>query len=48
MKETEKKEVNKKPVVQVKVKVQGEVKVEAAMVQVRWMNMGKSMQRGCG
>ena len=48
MKETEKKEVNKKPMVQVKVKVQGEVKVKAAMVQVRWMNMGKSMQRGCG
>ena len=42
MKETEKKEVNKKPMVQVK------VKVKAAMVQVRWMNMGKSMQRGCG
>ena len=48
MKETEKKEVNKKAMVQVKVKVQGKVKVKAAMVQVRWMNMGKSMQRGCG
>ena len=46
MKETEKKEVNKKAMVQVK--VQGKVKVKAAMVQVRWMNMGKSMQRGCG
>ena len=42
MKETEKKEVNKKAM------VQGKVKVKAAMVQVRWMNMGKSMPRGYG
>ena len=38
MKEKEKKEVNKKAMVQVE--VQGEVKVKAAMVQVRWANMG--------
>jgi hypothetical protein len=45
MKETEKKEVNKKAMVQVQVQVQAKVKVEAAMVQVRWTNMGKSMPR---
>jgi hypothetical protein len=31
-------------VVQVKVKVQGKVKVKAAMVQVRWVNMGNLLE----
>jgi hypothetical protein len=41
-------EANKKAMMQVKAKVQVKVKVKAAVVQVRWMNMGKSMPRGCG
>ena len=46
MKETEKKEVNKKAMVQVEAKVQLKIKMKAAIVQVRWMNMGKSICRG--
>ena len=32
--------------VQVEAKVQVEIKMKAAIVQVRWMNMGKSICRG--